>query len=112
MQDLRFALRALRATPVVTTVAALSLALGIGANTAIFSIINSLLLRPLPVKEPQQVVMLSTGHGDSDSQFSYMLFEQVRHLEQFDGAVAWNAGGSVALGDGAAAQLIADQFVS
>ena len=49
MSDLRFAVRALRATPVVSVVAALSLALGIGANTAMFSLVNSLLLRSLPV---------------------------------------------------------------
>ena len=51
MHDLRLAVRALRATPVVSLVAALSLALGIGANTAIFSLVNSLLLRALPVPE-------------------------------------------------------------
>ena len=49
MSDFRLAIRALRATPVVSVVAALSLALGIGANTAIFSLVNSLLLRALPV---------------------------------------------------------------
>ena len=56
MTDLRDALRALRATPVVTAVAVLSLALGIGANTAIFSLIDSLMLRSLPVEAPQQLV--------------------------------------------------------
>jgi hypothetical protein len=52
MQELRNAIRTLRATPVVTVVAVLSLALGIGANTAIFSILNSLNLRTLPVTAP------------------------------------------------------------
>src|SRR4029453_4601788 len=112
MQDFRLAFRALRATPIVTVVAALSLTLGIGANTAIFSLVNGLLLRPLPGKEPGRLVMLSTGHDRNDSQFSYALFEQVRHLEQFDGAVAWNAGGTLTLGDGADTQPVVDQFVS
>jgi len=52
LQDLRFAVRALRATPVVSIVAILSLALGIGANTAIFSLVDSLILRSLPVADP------------------------------------------------------------
>src|SRR6185436_14203083 len=54
-RDLRLAVRALRATPVVSAVAVLSLALGIGANTAIFSIINSLVLRTLPVTDPERL---------------------------------------------------------
>ena len=56
MHDFRLAFRALRTSPVVSFVAILSLALGIGANTAIFSLVNSLLLRALPVKQPQQLI--------------------------------------------------------
>lgn len=55
----RDAYRALKATPLVSAVAVLSLTLGIGANTAIFSIINSLLLKPLPVDEPTQLVVVA-----------------------------------------------------
>src|SRR5258706_11228909 len=58
LSDVRLALRGLRRSPLFATVAILSLALGIGANTAIFTLIDQLLLRKLPVKAPQQLVML------------------------------------------------------
>ena len=56
--DLRLALRGLRRNPLFTTVAILSLSLGIGANTAIFTLIDQILLRKLPVSHPEQLVML------------------------------------------------------
>ena len=59
MFNLRLAFRTLRKTPFVTVVAALSLALGIGANTAIYSIFEQMLRRPLPVYQPERLVNLS-----------------------------------------------------
>jgi predicted permease len=58
LPDLRFALRGIRRSPLFATVAILSLALGIGANTAIFTLLDQLMLRELPVKDPEQLVML------------------------------------------------------
>ena len=88
MTDLRDAVRALRATPVVTAVAVLSLALGIGANTAIFSIVHAVMLRALPVAEPQRLVQVMTG--TTRTSWSNPLWEELRAREKqvFDGAFA------------------------
>lgn len=83
LQDLRFALRALGKTPVFSTIAILSLALGIGANTAIFTLMDQLLLRYLPVKNPEQLVMLdqptiTSGSVLIDRSFSYPMYKDFR----------------------------------
>ena len=95
MHDLRLAVRALRSTPIVSLVAALSLALGIGANTAIFSLVNSLLLRSLPVKAPQQLAIMTDATPMSSSvgrrSWTNPIWEQMRtRRDLFDGLLAWS----------------------
>ena len=91
MQDIRLAFRSLRAAPVVTAVAVLSLALGIGANTAIFSIVDSLLLRSLPVREPARLVLVAQAGERAMSTWTNPIWEQIRDREStiFAGATAW-----------------------
>ncbi len=103
-QDVRAALRGLRKSPGFALVAIGTLALGIGANTALFSIFNSLMLRPLPVRDPGNVALLAGGS------WTYPIWEEIRRVggELFDGTVAWSQesfdmsqGGQTELVDGA-----------
>ena len=91
IQDLRYALRSLVSRPLVTTVAVLSLALGIGVNTAIFSTFERLLLRRLPVLDPDRIVNVispgprpgsssSSDAGGSEAIFSYPLFRDLERV--------------------------------
>jgi predicted permease len=94
LQILRYTLRTLAKSPAFATVAILSLALGIGANTAIFTLINALLLRDLPVRDPERLVQLRAVRPDAKVPFSYpMLRELERHQRVFTGLVGWGGGG-------------------
>ncbi len=92
VHEIRIALRSLRATPVVTLVAVLSLALGIGGVTAIFSLVNSILIRPLPVNEPQRLALVMQANSPAyATSWTYAIWDAIREREAlFDGAAVWS----------------------
>jgi predicted permease len=95
-RDIRFAVRLLAKTPAVTAIAVLSLALGIGANTAIFSIVDALMLRTLPIPDPHRLVTIGAidpGGADSGAMSLAMFAEIRRHQRVFSGMFAWMGGG-------------------
>ena len=87
LQDLRFAIRVLRRNPVYTSVVVLTLAMGIGANTAIFSLVDAVLIKMLPVRDPEKLVAIETFNQRGERiNFSYPLFEHLRdHAQAFKG---------------------------
>ncbi|MGH9755934.1 MAG: ADOP family duplicated permease [Blastocatellia bacterium] len=122
-QDLRFGARMLIKNPGFTAIAALALALGIGVNTAILSAVNGFVLRPLPVEEPEELVVSYWG-GKKDAQvwghFSYPNYEDLRDQnESFSDLCAWasiSAGISSSesrnAGEGERAEVVWGELVS
>src|SRR5215468_2105723 len=120
LQDLRYAIRALCGSPGFTAVAILSLALGIGANTAIFQLLNAVRLRSLPVANPQELaeVRIAGGNGGYGSQnginseLSNALWEKIRQSQEaFSGIFAWG-NGDFYVGDGGDARRAKGLYVS
>lgn len=94
MQDVRYALRTLKKSPGFAAVAILSLALGIGANIAIFSLVDAVILKYLPVERPEELMLLEYRAPDwsaESSTFADPVWEQVRdHQDVFAAAFAWS----------------------
>src|SRR5215831_4209589 len=109
-KDFRYSLRVMRSKPVITAIIALSLALGIGATSAIFSVINAVTLRPLPYREPERLVMvqwqnLKSGvRGDRVSPDVFHAWKKNNHaFEEMSTFAVWNP--QTLCGDGAPEQV-------
>lgn len=97
-QDVRYALRMLREHPLFAAVVTVTLALGIGVNTAIFSVVDGILFRPLPFPEPEELVVVWTDvsqrGGPDDEWFSYANFRDVRdEASTLEGVAVWGGWG-------------------
>jgi len=116
-QDLRYGLRSLRKSPLFTVVAVLTLAFGIGANTAIFSLIDQVLLQLLPVKHPEQLVLVAERgirFGDSwgDNDISYPMYRDFRDGNQVFSGMFCRYPTSVSLGYGDRTEQVTAELVS
>ena len=115
--NFRYAFRSIRKSPLVTITAILSLALGIGANTAIFSLTDQLLLRMLPVQSPRQLVQLVPGGPEigamwGEDRMSYPMYRDIRDKSTvFSGVLAWYST-PASLGFGGRTERILSELVT
>ncbi len=116
-RDLVFSLRTLARSPIFAAVAVASLALGIGANTAIFSLVDQVILQLLPVRDPHSLVMLhreyqldgSSTADNYESVFSYAMYRELRdHAPCFDGVIARTGMNVTLMNNGSAENVSAD----
>jgi predicted permease len=123
LNDLRFALRQLRRSPGFAVTAILTLALGIGANTAIFSLLDQTLLRSLPVRDPQQLVVLkgtgdvwsggtSNNGGDDTDYFSYPMYQDLRDRNQVFNGLIGTAPAQAGFSRGSSSQVLDAELVT
>ena len=114
LADVRYALRLLRRSPGFTLVALASLALGIGVNTSIFSLVNALLLRPLPIERPESIVSLYTSDAEGPySTFSYLDYADLRDQNSvFSGLVGHSLMLAAFGRDGARTRLLIGEVVT
>jgi len=117
LQDFQYSFRTLRKSPVFLAVAVVSLALGIGANTAIFTLINQLILQPLPVKDPEQLVMLAGrgkhyGGNNGPDRISYPMYREIRDQNQVFSAMFCTYPSTVSATFQGGTELIGVDFVS
>lgn len=114
IQDLKFGFRTLGRNPGFTAVAVVTLAIGIGVNVALFSVLNDLFLRPLPVRQPSQIVELGFGQRGAfgEFNFSYPDFRDIRdHDTSFSGMLAYRFG-FAGIGDGRSVERVSASFVT
>src|SRR3954447_10582179 len=109
VQDVRFSLRQFRRTPGFAIAAVVVLALGLGANTAIFSVVNALLLRPLPYAEPDRLAaVFERNHTDQlfNSVSPRAYYDWRDHAGAFESVAAYAVGPFTVAGDGAGPQKV------
>jgi predicted permease len=115
LRDLHYAARTLRRSPGFTIVALLSLTFGIGANTGVFTLINVAMLKPLPVRHPEELVFLQhdAGNTKSPAAFRQAQWEELRNRQDFFSSfAAYSSTGSADLSNGGQARPIAVGLVS
>jgi len=113
MNDLKFAFRQLLKNPGFSAVAVLTLALGIGANTAIFSVVNAILLRPLPFKDPERLVMVferGLSGSQKGSVSAPLLGGWREQTTVFEGLAARGFGGFILTGKGQPENIIGSRL--
>src|SRR5258708_40286388 len=117
LQDLRYAVRSLRKAPLFTAVAVFSLAFGIGANTAIFSLINQVILQLLPVQHPEELVLLNSrgphyGSNTGSNAISYPMYQDIRERNQVFSGMFCRYGVTASLTFDGRTELVSTELVS